>query len=49
METRRWHGKAKSTEEIIGLLREAEVRISQGEALVYRSRPIASGVVRMAV
>jgi len=27
----RWHGRGKSTEESIGFLREAEVRIAQGE------------------
>lgn len=31
--------KGKSTEEIIGFLREAEVRISQGETVGKRSVP----------
>ena len=43
--------KGKSTEEIIGFLREAEVRIAQGETAVRsaeelgsRSRPTTNGV-----
>ena len=47
--------KGKSTEEIIGFLREAEVRIAQGETAGRsaevrgsRSRPITSGGVSTA-